>query len=485
MKMNRREFFTNTGSVMGGLAAIFAGVKARAQGAADGFTIDDASHLNAAPVANVVISADHAALRSALVAARQGGKGIAMGGTRHSMGGQSIPARDGIALELPSQPLKIDAAGRSYTVGAGTTWHTIIEQLDKHGLSPAVMQSNDDFTIGGSLSVNAHGWPAPFGPIASTVQSFRLMKADGAVVNCSRKENAELFGMALGGYGMFGVILDATLDAVPNAVLRLRQKVMPATSFAAYFTDAIKNNEDVRMAYGRMSVSRDHFLTETIASTGHEIAAPGGVMPPLRSEALRNMALRQVYMMQRDSDWGKNLRWRAEKKVAQSARLEFSRNNILYTPLKTFQNTAAGRTDILHEYFVPPEMFDDFVTACRTIIPQHAQQLMNVTIRYVAADNDTALRYAADERLCLVMLFLQHKTPAAESDMAAMTKKMIDAALACGGSFYLPYRLHADDAQFAKAYPSAKKVFAARHAHDPHGVFGNGLTRRYDPVRPR
>lgn len=485
MKLSRRELFTGTGSIMGGLAAIFAGVKAQAQHAPDGYTIDDASQLNATPVADVVVSADSSTLRAALAVAQESGKNIAVGGTRHSMGGQSIPVRNGVAVELPPQPLKVDAAGASYTAGAGTTWHTIIEELDKHGLSPAVMQSNDDFTVGGSLSVNAHGWPAPFGPIASTVQSFRLMKADGAVVNCSRKENTELFGLALGGYGMFGVILDATLYAVPNTVLHLRQKVMPTTSFAAYFTDAIKNNPDVRMAYGRMSVSRDRFLTETIASTGHEIVAPGGVMPPLRSEPLRNKALRQVYMMQRDSNWGKNLRWSAEKKVAQSARLEFSRNNILYTPLKTFQNNSATRTDILHEYFVPPERFNDFVTACQKIIPQHAQQLMNVTLRYVAADTDTALRYAPSERLCLVMLFLQDKNPAAESDMSAMTKRMIDAVLECGGSYYLPYRLHADDTQFAKAYPGAAKVFAARHVHDPHGVFSNGFTRRYDPIKPR
>ena len=42
------------------------------------------------------------------------------------------------------------------------------------------------------------------------------MKADGIIVRCSRNENAELFSLALGGYGLFGVILDVDLQVVPN-----------------------------------------------------------------------------------------------------------------------------------------------------------------------------------------------------------------------------------------------------------------------------
>jgi FAD/FMN-containing dehydrogenase len=47
-------------------------------------------------------------------------------------------------------------------------------------------------SVGGTLSVNAHGWPVQFGPFGSTLQRFRIMLADGSVLTCSSTENAEL-----------------------------------------------------------------------------------------------------------------------------------------------------------------------------------------------------------------------------------------------------------------------------------------------------
>ena len=50
------------------------------------------------------------------------------------------------------------------------------------------------------------------------------MKWDGCVVKCEPGkdgESGELFGLALGGYGMFGVIAEVTLKLQPNAKLRI------------------------------------------------------------------------------------------------------------------------------------------------------------------------------------------------------------------------------------------------------------------------
>jgi FAD/FMN-containing dehydrogenase len=65
-------------------------------------------------------------------------------------------------------------------VQAGAKWADIIPYLDQHGRSVAVMQSDNSFTVGGSLSVNCHGWQYNRPPIASTVESFHLMKANGS-----------------------------------------------------------------------------------------------------------------------------------------------------------------------------------------------------------------------------------------------------------------------------------------------------------------
>ncbi len=48
--------------------------------------------------------------------------------------------------------------------------------------------------------------------------------------------------------------------------------------------------------------------------------------------------------------------------------------------------------------------------------------------------------------------------------MEALTRELIDAALACGGRYYLPYRLHATPEQFRAAYPQAERFFKLKRA---------------------
>ena len=141
------------------------------------------------------------------------------------MGGHSI-APDGIVIDMrPFDAMRLDGDRGILTVGAGATWAQIIPYLDERGSSVGVLQSDNSFSVGGSISVNCHGWVYGRPPIASTVESFRLMKADGEIVRCSRDTNAELFSLVLGGYGLFGVILEVELRVVPNQCYRLEQMV--------------------------------------------------------------------------------------------------------------------------------------------------------------------------------------------------------------------------------------------------------------------
>jgi hypothetical protein len=65
--------------------------------------------------------------------------------------------------------------------------------------------------------------------------------------------------------------------------------------------------------------------------------------------------------------------------------------------------TNPRRTDILHEYFIPPDRFGDFLAACRDIIPASKQELLNVTLRYVEADPTSVLSFAPAPRIAAVM----------------------------------------------------------------------------------
>ena len=85
--------------------------------------------------------------------------------------------------------------------------------------------------------------------------------------------------------------------------------------------------------------------------------------------------------------------------------------------------------------------------------------------------------------ISFVMLFVQQRTPEGESRMESMTRELIDASLAHGGRFYLPYRLHATQRQFRAAYPQAGEFFRKKRLHDPGGLFQNNFYLRYGKGR--
>ena len=170
-------------------------------GAAAGTVLDDASQLCPTKVAaHVVVKEDPRAgaierIRAALADARAAGRPFIASAARHSMGGQSLAA-DGTVATLDQQWLEADRARKVYRVAAGTRWSTIISRLDAIGFSPAVMQSNNDFGVASTYSVNAHGWPVPFSGGGTTVRGLTMVfpivviEGDDRIVICMPKADA-------------------------------------------------------------------------------------------------------------------------------------------------------------------------------------------------------------------------------------------------------------------------------------------------------
>src|SRR5262249_40214574 len=258
--------------------------------------LDDASRLNRIAIARhwrpaqVTGDAWLDALRAELKAAASQGRPVSVGSARHSMGGQALP-RDGVAMTFDvntaasSAWIEPNREARTYRVAAGARWSQVIRALDPLDFSPAVMQSNADFGTAATLCVNAHGWPVPFGPFGATARSFRLMLASGEVLTCSSTENAELFGLVNGGYGLLVVVVDRERALVENALLRPTHELMPADKLGPRMAAAIAEDATIRMAYGRLAVDAERFLREALLVT-YRLQA--GTPPPARSGGLVN-----------------------------------------------------------------------------------------------------------------------------------------------------------------------------------------------------
>ena len=186
------------------------------------------------------------------------------------MGGQQF-ATDSICIDTRSldRVVSFDQERGLIEVEAGIQWPKLIRAyLDAQGDSVkqwgiAQKQTGaDTFTLGGSLSSNVHGRGLAMKPLISNIESFALIDADGKSIRCSRNENNELFRHVLGGYGLFGVILDVDLDVVPNEMYERKAVYMDYKDFPKYYREQIEGNETIGLTFGRLSVSPTSYLRE-------------------------------------------------------------------------------------------------------------------------------------------------------------------------------------------------------------------------------
>ncbi len=454
--------------------------------------LNDASCLNRTVVRGVVQPTNEDELRKVLAYADVHELPVSMAGARHSMGGQSI-AEAGIVLDMMAfKKIEVNEETKMLHVQSGATWEQVQEALDPLGLSVSAMQSINIFTVGGTLSVNAHGIAHTPGQVASTVESMRIMLADGSVVQASRTENAELFHHALGGYGLFGIILDADIRLTKNELYARENKTIPVAELPGFIKETITENQDYGLFYARLSVSPLSYLSEASIHAYKRVPGETADIPPLHADT-HTWLNRVVINASKTGGLGRFVRWTLEQYVepkfhscltsrniamSQKEVCLVSRNQEMSDSMSYLKNTLPD-TDILQEYFVPPEQFPAFVDGLREIMKRHDVNLLNVTVRLVSKDEDTVLAYAPEDRMALVLYFNQ-KLNAKESEaLRTTTPELIDLATRLGGTFYLPYRLDYTKEQLRAAYPMIETFFETKRAYDPDARFQNAFYRMY------
>ena len=458
-----------------------------------GGTVNDASCLSRTAVAGVVRPRDEADVATALAYARAHGLTVSAAGVKHSMGGQAFRA-GGVVLDMRGlQAIRLDEAARTVTVGGGATWHAI--QLAVHPrFAVKAMQSTDIFSVGGSISVNAHGMDHQAGAVMNSLRSVRLMLADGRIVTASRDENAELFRHVVGGYGLFGVILSAVLDIVPNDIYRSERQLIDYRAFPATFA-RIAADPSVGLSYVHLSTAPKTLLEEALVYQYRRFPEDQALVRAPLAEVASTKVRRLTVNLAKKNDLFKSLKWWSEKNIEH--RIEtctvtraqaqgsgeaclVARNDPMHDSVAYLFNDLPGETDILHEYFVPRDRIVPFIDGMRRIFRAQDANVVNASIRAVGVE-DNALSYAPAPAFSVVLYLNQPTTAAGNERMRRLTSDLIDLTAAQGGRFFLPYQLHYTPQQLERSYPEVGAFFAAKQAWDPDGVFSNSWHARYAP----
>jgi FAD-linked oxidoreductase len=188
---------------------------------------------------------DVGALQRAVVSAAERGLHLKPVGAGHSFSG--IAVAPGVQLDLHelSGIVNVDAASGLVTLGAGTYLHQLPKLLGPYGLALQNMGDIDRQTLAGATSTGTHGTGGRFGGLATRIVAATLVTGDGSVLVVNATQNAELLPAIRVGLGALGVLVDLTVQCVPE--------------FLLHAVEAREPYDDVLDSYLERSEKTDHF----------------------------------------------------------------------------------------------------------------------------------------------------------------------------------------------------------------------------------
>ena len=450
--------------------------------------VDDVTRLNKDTVNRIIFVRCLEDIQYGLYLARKNKLAVSIRGTKHSMGGHTI-AKDGLLIDMAKMnKIDYDIDSESVTVGAGILWSDVVYHLNKFGKSPKTLQSYSTFSVGGSMSVNAHGITSDY-CLHESIISFTLVKSDGKVVICKEKEkgeSGELFKLALGGYGMFGVIAEVTMKVQANARLRMDMIQCNNDEFDDIYKRLINdprvcvklgridvtNGEDFQLFVFSKDVKKDMSVVSSLPLVPRSMSRMSQVLykwllPSVKS--LRSAIEKSAYQA---------LDWTDDNDLNQLIYESAEPLAKLYSPLHSIEDTF-----ILQEYFVPSISLRAWTTRVKPIITKRYDQvtLLNLTIRFVNRDETTLLAYSQSEggSFCFVLYYRVRKSVEADLELEKIHNELTEITLNLEGRFYLPYRHHYSDEQLKRSYPRIGEFFDQKVTHDPNGLFSSAWSEHY------
>src|SRR5207247_2472794 len=336
----------------------------------------------------------------------------------------------------------------------------------------------------GSLSSKVHGRGLSMKPLISDVESFTLVNADGKSIRCSRDENNELFRLAIGGYGLFGLISSVTLRLVPRQKLRRVVEIIHAADLAKRFEERIAK----RFLYGDFQFLVDEkspdFLQRGVFSCYQPIDKHEPVVAEkqLRDDDWLNL-LRLAY-----TDREKAFKRYSDYYLSTNGQTYWSDTNQLSAYLPNYaqkiREQIGGEESslIITEVYVPRTDLPNFLTQAADLLRSNRTIVIYGTVRLIEKDDESFLAWAKQPYSCVIFNLLTFHTAGRIEASARSFRGLIDLAIVRGGSYYLTYHKFAKPEQVIACYPQFKQFLNLKRKYDPTERFQSDWYRHYRRV---
>jgi FAD/FMN-containing dehydrogenase len=455
-------------------------------------TVNDLhSQLNEAVVDEIVEVDSLASTQQAVRRAADQSKAVAIAGGRHSMGGQQFCA-GGFLVDTRRMAgvLDFDRELGTIEVEAGIQWPGLIEYLaaEQVGHEPqwgiAQKQTGADrLSIGGAIASNVHGRGLTMRPFISDIESLELVTADGEAITCSREQNAELFRLVAGGYGLFGCVYSAKLRLLRREVLERVVEVQLIDDLPDLLEERIRAG----FRYGDFQFASDEtsddFMRRGVFSCYRPIEHPGPL--PTGQRALSHDDWQKLLYLAHMNK-AEAFKQYSEHYVATSGQLYYSDAHQFadYTDgyharLDALTNAQHPSTEMISELYVPRDRLTDFMAAVADDFRANDVNFIYGTIRLVERDDESFLAWATDRWACVIFNLCTLHTPEGLEHSADAFRRLIDLAIERGGKYYLTYHRWARRDQLESCYPQFAEFLLRKRQHDPDERFQSDWYRHY------
>jgi FAD/FMN-containing dehydrogenase len=452
------------------------------------------SQLNATRVHSIIKSRGVDALVEAIRNARMQGRAVAMAGGRHAMGGQQF-AEDAMLIDTRAlnRVIEFDREAGTVTVEGGLQWPELIAYLGTAQSGAAsgarlwgIVQKQtgaDRLSLAGALSCNAHGRGLNLKPIIEQVHWFDLVDANGDIRRCARSQNSELFRLAIGGYGLFGVIARVQLRLRPRVKVRRVVELGETAGIIERFEQRIRDGYLYGDYQFTTDATRDSFLRRGIFSTYEPVPDE----TPLTENPTRF----------NPEDWARLTFYAHKYKrkafevystryLATSGQIYWADSQLSAAYVDNYHadvdralKAKVRATEMITEIYVQRPHLHAFMEAARILLRQRKANVVYGTVRMIEKDDESFLPWAKERYACIIFNLHVEHTPARIDAAADTFRDLIDLGIAYGGSYYLTYHRWARKDQVERCYPQMRAFLAKKIEYDPDERFQSSWYRHY------
>ena len=439
------------------------------------------SRLNETRVAGIETPTSTREVADLVRSVSERGERLAVAGGRHAMGGQQF-ARGRVLLDASGLDgvHAFDAERGLVTVGSGIQWPELavaLEQLQR-GVPVAErwgfrqkQTGADRLSLGGALAANAHGRGLAFPPFVSDVESFELVTPRGEVLRCSRTDNAKLFRLVAGGYGLFGVVTRITLRLMGRCTVERLVEVRGASGLA----EAFETRKREGCLYGdfqfEVDPDSDGFLRRGVFSCYRQV--PHDTTMPEKARALSQEQWCQLLHLAH-VDKSRAFELYADHYRSTHGQVYWSDTHQLAAYVDGYHDEIdrCGRpgSEMISELYVPRHELERFLASAGDSLRRRGADVIYGTVRLIERDTDSFLAWAREPWACVVLNLHVDHCKSGRDAAAGHFRALIDRARELGGSYFLTYHRWATREQVEECHPRFRAFLDAKRRLDPAGT---------------